>query len=573
MTKQIGYNRSIDEINAEVEVLLTGHSSKDQTSIDRILASHPEFAESGPDVIAAAIFDRPAARLVTAREYGFATWRQLEVYVDRSPSGFQHLACLRYDSSDRPDNWEQARSLLKTDPTLGTADIWSAACAGNAEVVHDILAMAPEMVDQRGGHFDWEPLLYACYSRLGEGSTLEVARALLSAGADPNAHYMWAGQYRFSALTGAFGEGEMGPSNQPAHEACEALATLLLDAGAHPNESQGLYNRMFTQGTEVLELLLRYGLSNKDRNNWLVEADGKLVKHPEETLAYQLRWAILNHHVDRARLLIDNGASLDDDPESGKSLFELAHLRGHPELAEYLAAHGARAPEIDPIDQFVSALTAGDGASARGLRTEARVRETERRYPSLVIDTAAAGRSEAIAVMAGAGLTLNRMTHRAPLHEAAWAGHLEVVRLLVDLGASPRERDEHHAATPLQFALTAGQDEVAAYLVDCDIDVFDAIAAGSASRLRTLLEQDPSQLEQRLGKLRADEQDHAVDWMSPLAFAATRDEGELVDVLLELGADISVAKPSGSSLTDVLKEAGAIELASRIEGAGHRVGN
>ena len=49
---------------------------------------------------------------------------------------------------------------------------------------------------------------------------------------------MWGGDCRFTALTGASGEGEQGPVNQPPHPEWEAFARLLLDAGADPNDGQ-----------------------------------------------------------------------------------------------------------------------------------------------------------------------------------------------------------------------------------------------------------------------------------------------------------------------------------------------
>ena len=83
-----------------------------------------------------------------------------------------------------------------------------------------MLEADPTTVNAKGGALRWEPLLYACYSRmdgnLSKGSTLEVARLLLAHGADPNAGFLWGATYAFTALTGAFGEGEDG-INQPPH--------------------------------------------------------------------------------------------------------------------------------------------------------------------------------------------------------------------------------------------------------------------------------------------------------------------------------------------------------------------
>ena len=199
--------------------------------------------------------------------------------------------------------------MLSADPALAQHDIWSAACVGDAAMAGGFLDAEPDLVNRRGGYQDWEPLLYACYSRLDlpQRSTLAVARLLLERGADPNAHYMWGGQCRFTALTGAFGEGEMGPVNQPEHEYGATLARLLLEAGADPNDGQALYNRMFTQGSAHLELLLEYGLNAEHRCNWLVARDGELVPNPDRTLSYQLQWAVRKHHVERAKLLIDHG--------------------------------------------------------------------------------------------------------------------------------------------------------------------------------------------------------------------------------------------------------------------------
>ncbi|MEM7363882.1 MAG: ankyrin repeat domain-containing protein [Pseudomonadota bacterium] len=575
MTKQIGYDRRLDDLLSEATELLQAHANGDAEALSRIRSYHPEYSNTTNDDIAGSTFDEHAAQLVVAREYGFATWGQLKVFVgtehtENTEYSFESLACLVYDQSDRPSNWQRARDLLTENPELATANIWAAACAGNADAVRDFLKEDPSLVHQRGGYFDWEPLLYACYSRLGKGSTLEVARVLIDAGADANAHYMWAGQYRFTALTGAFGEGEMGPVNQPEHEACTELATLLLEAGAHPNDSQALYNRMFTKGTSVLELLLKYGLATNDRNNWLLEEDGKLVEHPEETLFYQLRFAIDNHHVERARLLIDHGTKLDDIPETGQSLYEVALLRGHPDLADYMVEKGARKPELSNVDQFVSAMAAGDKSVAQTLLDSDAdlVRQTEEKYPSLVIDAAASNQLDAVRTMADMGFSVDRLTHRAPLHEAAWSDHLEMVKLLIERGADLGVRDQHHAATPLQFAQTAGNPDLAEYIATCDVDVFDAVAGNNEERLRSLIADNATLLEASFRSFRQDDDAHPLDWQTPLAFAATRGQIEMTRVLISLGANTGVSNDDGRTLIDIVRDRDNKEVTEALEQGG-----
>ena len=68
-------------------------------------------------------------------------------------------------------------------------------------------------------------------------TTLATARLLVELDANPHAYYYtWGGDGRFTALTGAFGEGEQSPVNQPPHSEWGEFARLLLDAGARRAE-------------------------------------------------------------------------------------------------------------------------------------------------------------------------------------------------------------------------------------------------------------------------------------------------------------------------------------------------
>ena len=59
-----------------------------------------------------------------------------------------------------------------------------------------------------------------------------------------------------------------GPVRQPRHPHSLALARLLLEAGADPNDGQALYNRMFEPGNDHLELLFEFGLGTGDGGPW-----------------------------------------------------------------------------------------------------------------------------------------------------------------------------------------------------------------------------------------------------------------------------------------------------------------
>ena len=173
---------------------------------------------------------------------------------------FLRLACLTY-GADGPDRVAAAAERLRADPSLARRSIHSAAAAGDAAAAAELLAGDANAL---GGPFEWEPLLYAAYSRVRRRRTLAVARLLLEHGADPNAGYLWDGTYLFTALTGVFGYGEDAP-NQPPHPQSREFATLLLEAGADANDEQTIYNRHFRPDNDYLELLLAGRAGRRER--------------------------------------------------------------------------------------------------------------------------------------------------------------------------------------------------------------------------------------------------------------------------------------------------------------------
>jgi ankyrin repeat protein len=252
---------------------------------------------------------------------------------------------------------------------------------------------------------------------------------------------------------------------------------LLLDAGADPNDGQTLYNRHFRPDDGHFEILFAYGLGQDKGGPWF-ERLGERLPTPAAMLAEEL-WSAARHNLEsRVRLLVEHGAPVDTPGfRDGRTPYEAALFFGNLEIAQYLLRHGAKAAEVPLRDRFAAACLAGRRSEAEAfLRENPNLLETLgwRGRVELVHRAVEANRLEGVRLLAGLGFELGGVTdhdgvgtslNATPLHNAAWGGHLDMVRLLVELGADPNVRDPTYDATPLGWAQHNHQEHVAAYLI------------------------------------------------------------------------------------------------------------
>jgi ankyrin repeat protein len=472
------------------------------------LELHPRWAGTSPTSPRWAEFTLADAQLIVARSHGFPSWPRLREHLDmlarysRSPQRrragdaglvdeFLRLACLTYcprwrggagEETDDPRRQADARALLAAHPELASASIHTAAAVGDVETARSLLAAEDSPANLEGGPHGWPPLLYLALSRLNsaEHSTLEVARLLLEHGADPNAGYLPDGEAPpVTALSGAF-KGRIDPVNQPAHQHSVELARLLLDAGADPNDEQAVSNACgYPHDDAGLALLLEHGLGRRSTGPWQTRLGQEF---PAGLLAGELRYAAEWNLPDRVRLLLrhraETGLDLDAPqrgPDACHTAYEFAVVGGNTEIVDLLTQAGAATPPLDPAFHLVAAcqradrpavdrlLAADPGLAARALHMPW--------WPEPLHQAAALNRPEAVALLVSLGFPVNDR-RSSPLHVAALAGQLDVVRQLIELGADPTAEAVDQTPgqftpedrTPLGWARYSQHHDVVAYL-------------------------------------------------------------------------------------------------------------
>jgi ankyrin repeat protein len=573
-------NPSLEHLKKQAKRLRDAVIAGETDALAQVAEFHPRASAPGASL---ALSD---AQFVVARSYGFASWAKLkrhlaaiEPFVWNPPPApdpnspvdtFIRLTCLTYAGWHR-SNPEKARRLLAEHPELAWTSIYTAAAVGDVTAVRAALDRDPRVLNAKGGPLQWEPLLYACYSRLDlpehGWSTLAVARLLLSRGADPNAGFLFEGSYAFTALTGAFGRGEDW-MNQPPHAESEALARMLLEAGADPNDSQALYNRHFQDNDDHLKILFDYGLGRGTGGPWLERLNHRSCT-PSSLLAVELCAAASRDFFDRVKLLVEHGVDVNTPGARNKRTpYEEAVRDGHHHIAEYLLQHGAKKIELDARELFALACIAGR-------REEARARLAQ--DPSLLERLGHYGRMEmlhravdaknrdGIRFIAELGVDINGMVpgtglDRAVLHNAAGWGGVEMVRFLIELGADRELRDLAYHATPHGWARHCQQRDVVDYLLPT-ANIVDAVQSGGVERVTELLRLNPGLVTS------------AGEGGLPLVchlYPEVNRLKEMLDLLIAHGADLNAPIRGGRTMLDAAIAHGWIEFAEMLRRHGAR---
>jgi len=526
MTSSLPPNPSLENLRKQAKTLKKACEAGDPGALARTKKLHPNPNHRTPRLA--------DCQLVLARECGFPSWRHLKIAVESAhhdlPDQFVSIACLCYDDPhyDHRSFHARAHEMLKANPWLAEANIWSAAAAGNADAVRALLDNNPALVHQPGPH-GWVPLICACYSRVRP--TFDAAKLLLDRGADPNAYTM-KGQAderldqtkcRFTALDGLFGGGSTGMANQPPHPQWRELAELLLDRGANPADEIAIQINQGEQTYAKLEMLLRHGLTPAAAN-----AAGATL------MGRALALAVIAGDGARVKLLLDHQARTDE-AFRGKKPWQHAIERGHLEIARQLEAAGGPVADLDDVQRFVSLCLAGDEPGARAML--ARAPDLLSRAPQeLALKAVSTGRIAAVKLVLDLGFDPNAMDEVTALHSAAGGDRQEIMRLLLARGGSLTVREPFYDGTPVEWADFFDQRAMRDMLLDeGPICLFDALDHDRLDRIPDILARDPAALNRPFAECLSRAPKPA-DWQTPLDRMRAHGKTEAVRVLEQHGA-------------------------------------
>ena len=563
MSRQLTSKSSLDTLKKEAKRWLKALRASDLEARTRFERAYPK----GPT--------EPGLRDIQhalAREHGFADWTELKQKLDEFAlakgghaervAEFMENAILTYGVPPGTEKWDPryaddparrllAARILRNDPEVGRDSIHTAVLCGDLVTVQRFLSERPDAASEKGGVRRWEPLLYVCFERLpieaASENAVAIARMLLDAGADPNV-YFTDGENHFTPLTGALGEGERSPSAMPPHPQAKALALLLLERGADPEDRQGLYNTsLWHDDDRWLELLWTHAVKASLSPVWTLA--GKPM------FDFLLDIAVSRNHLKRAEWLLKHGANPNAIGHySKRSMYKHAVLLGLTAMAALLVRFGAKTVRLKGHEEFQAACMRLDRQAAQKLLEQHPEYLTA---PEPMIAAANHDLRDVAALLLDLGMSPDVDDHGfRPLHAAASSNSSSVATLLIQHGAEIDARDPKYGGTPLGWARHHERPRMIELLGRVSRDVFSLAALGNVERLRQVLTAEPTLA-------------RTVNWgMTPL-FCLPDDDGqavEIVELLLAHGTDPTIRNSDGVTAADFARKHG-LDDASELIGS------
>ncbi|HWZ42562.1 MAG TPA: ankyrin repeat domain-containing protein [Candidatus Saccharimonadales bacterium] len=391
--------------------------------------------------------------------------------ADTPETRFIESACIAAVGHHSPADWKAAEAVRLLDPSIVEEDFSCALVYGDAQTVTRMLNADPALARRKAGHRQWEPMLYLCFSGYAaadsprKAALLETAQLLIQAGAEVNPRFLSNPidlqskdpQSEERAIYGA-----AGIYNNP------ELTRLLLISGADPNDGETPYHAPEHHDIAALKVLWQWLYPDSRATVLLRLCDSHNFDALEWTLDHGAdpnhrgRWEdqALHHSLRRLnafpfqQLIVRKGGDPNGQTRSGMSVFQMAALRGRQDVIDLITARGA-VDDLTETQRFLYALATSNAAQAKAALIKKPDLIAGLSDEELLAMNSAAGQGhlEAVRLMIEVGMPIDRhgVNGDTPLHYAASMGHLPVVRLLVEAHA-PLHARQMQGLTPKQLA-------------------------------------------------------------------------------------------------------------------------
>jgi ankyrin repeat protein len=467
---------NLEHLKKQAKELIRLYRRQAPEALARFRQALPAAAGRSDADIAALDLRLHDAQSCVARDLGFASWQDLRRYVEaQSPPGKSKAdRVLRWlelvyagdiDGTADRANPRVATRILAEDPELAADDPYLACAIGDEDAVRRAAANDPVWVNRPGGPLKLPPLVAVTHSSLLQVPEFRArlhrcARVLLQAGADPNQHISsrWSpaslsepdDRYPLSALYGAAGRN---------HDL--ELTTLLLEAGADPDDNESLYHSL--EAFVTTGILLEHGARIAGTNAMYKVLDDEnvaalelLLRHggdpnepagnaPLTDCGSPLMWAIRRRRSRRCiATLLDAGANPHIATPGGLTAYRFALQFGLTDVADLLRERTGAEPLPDD-ERFVAACACGDESEARRIQAE------RPDFPGalsaqqlrLLPEFAAAGDDAGIRLMVELGWPIAARGgdwDASALNHAVFRGNADLTRFLLEHGAQWTEQ-------------------------------------------------------------------------------------------------------------------------------------
>ncbi len=375
------------------------------------------------------------AQLLVAREYGFASWRALKAYVD-------------------------AQSL--------DGQLIVAARTGDLTRLTELIALHPEKRDLRAKPYEHSLLHIAA-----QHGHLPVVNYLLNVGIDvnyrdkgDNTYAMhWAAAAGNLAVVRRLADAGGDVVGHGDDHAMDVIGWACMWDGADDAEHRAVVDFLLSRGAKH-HIFSAIAMDLPDEVRRIVrENPGALEQRRSHNESFEtaLHYAVGRGNAKMVELLLALGMDPFAQNEAG-----------------YTASINASTPEVDmPIMKAFAAqpgapvlfafVALHDWDRAGQLLRERPGIPRERQHEFTVHLMAKRGDAAAVKWLLDHGFDPNgRWNHYdatvTPLHMAAWGGHADVARVLLDAGADATIKDSKHDSTPIEWAEFFGRGEVVGLL-------------------------------------------------------------------------------------------------------------